>query len=105
MALFSSFYNPRHPRQFDHKPIYWDPHKEELDKRIRKVKREMGMNDDEESIEEYKTEIKGSFVEGTTHLKRSQDRGDDSRSRSNRNVRLGVILAVLFVIFWYFFLK
>ena len=29
MALFS-FYNMRKPRQFDHKPIYWDPHKEEL---------------------------------------------------------------------------
>ena len=26
MALFS-FYNVRKPRQFDHKPIYWDPHK------------------------------------------------------------------------------
>ena len=25
MALFS-FYNMRKPRQFDHKPIYWDPH-------------------------------------------------------------------------------
>lgn len=27
MALFS-FYNTRKPRQFNHKPIYWDPHKE-----------------------------------------------------------------------------
>ena len=26
MALFS-FYNMRKPRQYDHKPIYWDPHK------------------------------------------------------------------------------
>ena len=26
MALFS-FYNVRKPRQFNHKPIYWDPHK------------------------------------------------------------------------------
>ena len=30
MALFS-FYNMRKPRQFDHKPIYWDPHKEALE--------------------------------------------------------------------------
>ena len=33
MALFS-FYNVRKPRQFEHKPIYWDPDKEELEKRI-----------------------------------------------------------------------
>lgn len=105
MALFSSFYNPRHPRQFDHKPIYWDPHKEEIDKRVRKIKREMGMDDGQESLEEYKTEIKGSFVEGTSHLKRSIDRGDESRSRNTRNVRLAVIIAVLFVIFWYLFPK
>ena len=34
MALFS-FYNVRKPRQFDHKPIYWDPHKEAMEDRIR----------------------------------------------------------------------
>ena len=44
MALFS-FYNVRKPRQFDHKPIYWDPHKEAMEDRIRKVKREIGMDD------------------------------------------------------------
>ena len=36
MALFS-FYNMRKPRQFDHKPIYWDPHKEALEERISTV--------------------------------------------------------------------
>ena len=53
MALFS-FYNMRKPRQYDHKPIYWDPHKEALEERISKVKREMGV---EESLEEYKPHI------------------------------------------------
>ena len=42
MALFS-FYNVRKPRQFNHKPIYWDPHKEAMEERVRKMKREMGM--------------------------------------------------------------
>ena len=63
MALFS-FYNMRKPRQFDHKPIYWDPHKEALEERISKVKREMGV---EEPLEEYKPHIKGTFIEGTSH--------------------------------------
>ena len=37
MGMFS-FYNVRKPRQFEHKPIYWDPRKEKLEKRIHKVK-------------------------------------------------------------------
>ena len=38
MALFS-FYNVRKPRQFNHKPIYWDPHKEAMEERVRKSRR------------------------------------------------------------------
>lgn len=68
MALFS-FYNVRKPRQYTHKPIYWDPHKEAMEDRIRKVKREIGM-DDQLSAEDYKAEIKGSFIEGTSHLRK-----------------------------------
>ena len=36
MGLFS-FYNNRRPRQFDHKPIYFDPHKEAMEERVRKI--------------------------------------------------------------------
>ena len=82
MALFS-FYNMRKPRQFDHKPIYWDPHKDPL--------------------EEYKPHIKGTFIEGTSHLKKSVGRGEDSRARRYKNVKLAVALAVLAAFFWYLF--
>ena len=92
MALFS-FYNMRKPRQFDHKPIYWDPHKEALEERISKVKREMGV---EEPLEEYKPHI-------TSHLKKSVGRGEDSRARRYKNVKLAVALAVLAAFFWYLF--
>lgn len=99
MALFS-FYNVRKPRQYNHKPIYWDPHKEALEERVRKVKREMGM---EESLEEYKPQIKGTFIEGTSHLKKSHERGDNHRSRTYKNVKLLIALAVLAVLFWFLF--
>ncbi|MEG1544669.1 MAG: hypothetical protein RR382_09135 [Tannerellaceae bacterium] len=101
MSLFS-FYNTRKPRQFDRQPIYWDPHKEALEERITKVKREIGMID---PVEDYKPSIKGSFVEGTSHLKKSKDKGDDPRSRTYKNVKLVVALAVLGVILWYMFWK
>ena len=80
MALFS-FYNMRKPRQFDHK-------------------REMGV---EEPLEEYKPHIKGTFIEGTSHLKKSVGRGEDSRARRYKNVKLAVALAVLAAFFWYLF--
>ena len=62
MGMFS-FYNMRKPRQFEHKPIYWDPRKEKLEQRIHKVKMEMGV--EETDYEQYKDAIRGSFVEGT----------------------------------------
>lgn len=99
MALFS-FYNMRKPRQYEHKPIYWDPHKEAMEERVRKIKREMGVN---ESQEEYKPQIKGTFIEGTSHLKKSLDRGDDARSRKYKSVKLIVAVAVLGALFWYLF--
>ena len=102
MALFS-FYNIRKPRQFNHKPIYWDPHREALDERIRKVEIEMGVRD--ETIEEYKPNIKGSFVSGMSHLRRSRARGVDIRNRTTKNVRLLLILVVLAAIFWVLYLR
>lgn len=99
MALFS-FYNVRKPRQYNHKPIYWDPHKEAMEERVRKIKREIGM---EESLEEYKPQIKGTFVEGTSHLKKSYEKGDNERSRTYKNVKLLIALAVLGALFWFLF--
>ena len=101
MAVFS-FYNVRKPRQFEHKPIYWDPRKEAMEERVRKVKREMGL---EETEEEYKPQIKGTFIEGTSHLKRSRDKGENSRSREYKNVKLLISRAVLALLFWYLFWK
>ena len=99
MALFA-FYNMRKTRQYEHKTIYCDPHKEAMEERVRKIKREMGV---EESLEEYKPQIKGTFVEGTSHLKKSLDRGDNARSRTYKSVKLIVAIAVLGALFWYLF--
>jgi hypothetical protein len=101
MALFS-FYKVRKPRQFEHKPIYWDPRKEDLEKRTQRIKRELGMEDPDEN---YKPDIKGKFIEGTSHLKKSRMKGDDIRNRKYKNIRLGVILVVLIVLLYVLFFK
>lgn len=101
MALFS-FYSTRKPRQYGHQPIYWDPHKEAMEKRIQTVKQEMGIEVPEE---EYKPQIKGTFIEGTSHLKKSRDKGDNSRSRTYKNIKLLLTGAILGMLFWYLFLS
>jgi hypothetical protein len=99
MGIFS-FYNVRKPRQFDYKPLYYNARKEALEERKLKVKRELGMQIPDK---EYKPQIKGTFVEGTTHLKKSRLRGDDARSRQYKNVRLAIILSLLIVALLFFF--
>jgi hypothetical protein len=92
------FYNVRKPKQFEHKYIYYDPRKEALDERKMKIKREMGL---EITPEEYKPQIKGTFIEGTSHLKKSVLRGDDSRSRMYKSGRLVLFATILAIILWY----
>lgn len=101
MAFFS-FYNVRKPRQYEHKPIYWDPRRENLEERERRIRRELGM---EESLEDYKPQIKGTFIEGTSHLKKNKAKGYDPRSRKYKNVKLILILVLLCVLFWVLFLR
>ena len=102
MAVFS-FYSTRKPRQYDHKPIYFDPRKEALEKRIHKVKMELGV--EEVDPEQYKEAVKGSFIEGTSHLKKSRGKGDDVRNRLYKNMRLILLLVLMAIAYWYFFVK
>ena len=101
MALFP-FYSTRKPRQYNHTPIYWNPEKEAKLERERRIKRELGMETDDEG---YKPSIKGTFVQGTTHLKKSIERGDNSQDRTSRNVKLGIALVVIAVIFWSLYMR
>ena len=98
-----SFYHMPKPRQYDHKPIYYDPQKEALQKRISKVKVEMGV--EKPDYELYKEEIRATFVGSTTHLKKSLDKGDDIRNREYKNRRLILIAVGLVLALWYFFLR
>lgn len=101
MAFFS-FYRVRKPRKYNYQPIYWDPRKENLEERTRKIKREMGL---EKVDENYKPQIKGTFVEGTSHLKKRIEKGETPRSRAYKNIKLVLALVLLGVVLWYLFFK
>lgn len=83
----------RKPRGFHHPYIYVDERKERLAKMEEKARRELGMLPEKEFSPE---DIRGKFVEGTTHLKRRKESG-------RRPMHLGVALILIAVLFylWY----
>ncbi|MGL5012832.1 MAG: hypothetical protein ACRC6V_00890 [Bacteroidales bacterium] len=99
MGLFF-FYNQRKPRQFNHKPIYYDQRKEELEKRIQRVKREMG---EEIKDEEFKPDLKGAFADQTHHVRRRRENPDKGSSATN--IRLFIILVILAILAYFLYFK
>ena len=83
----------RKPRSFNHRYIYVDERKEKLAKMEEKAKRDLGMLPEKEFSPE---DIRGKFIEGTTHLKRRKESG-------RRPMHLGIILVVIAVLayLWY----
>lgn len=90
MGMFKA----RKPRRFNHQYIYHDERKEKLAKMEEKAKRELGMLPEKEFNPE---DIRGKFVEGTTHLKRRKESG-------RRPVHLGVLILIiaLLLFIWHY---
>lgn len=83
----------RKPRGFYHSYIYVDERKEKLAKMEEAAKRELGMLPEKEFSPE---DIRGRFIEGTTHLKRRKESG-------RKPVHLGILLVVIALLayLWY----
>ncbi len=82
----------RQPRAYEHKYIYVDERKEKLQKMEEAAKRELGMLPEREFRPE---DIRGKFVEGTTHLKRRKEDGRKPLSYATMLVAIGVLLFIL----------
>ena len=82
MGMFNSM---RKPRGFNHQYIYVDERKEKLAKMEENAKRDLGMLPE---IEFNPEDIRGKFVEGTTHLKRRKASG-------RKPVSFGIILIII----------
>lgn len=96
----ATIFTTQKPRRFERKNYFGNERKEWLEARIRKVKREMGELPDEE----WKAEetIRGTFIEGTRHLKRRKERDEEEGTgKNNRYVKLGVALILLIIVFYY----
>ncbi len=91
MGLISFFKVPRY-NKFTYMPRYYDPRAEEREKRIRQIKREMGIK--EEGEQPYVPNIKGHM--GTYFKKQRLE-------KRYSNLRLAVIIIILFIISYYLF--
>ena len=83
----------RKPRGFSHSYIEVDERNEKLAKMEENAKRDLGMLPEKEFSPE---DIRGKFIEGTTHLKRRKESG-------RKPMHLGIILVVIAVLIylWY----
>lgn len=90
MGMFSV----REPRRFEHKYIYYDERKEKLDRIEENARRDLGMLQEKKFNPE---EIRGKFLESTTHLKRRKENGGP-----RMDIRFSVVLiaALIFVLHW-----
>lgn len=88
MGMFSI----RKPRGFNHQYIYVDERKEKLQKMEEDAKRDLGMLPPKEFNPE---KIRGSFVNGTTHLKKRKERGKAPLSYGKIIVAIIILLFIL----------
>ena len=86
----------RKPRGFNHQYIYVDERKEKLTNMEEDAKRDLGMLPEKEFSPE---DIKGKFVEVTTHLKRRKQSG-----RKPIHVGLIIIIIALLIYLWHYLL-
>ena len=87
-----SFFRLPSYRVFDHQPIYNDPKKEELERRLKEIKQEMGMEK-----ADYHVTMKGAFrkdKKAKIHVAR--------KHRRMSNLRILIILLGLAVMAYYF---
>lgn len=83
----------RKPRGFHHSYIYVDERKEKLAKMTEDAKRELGMLPEKEFSPE---DIRGKFIEGTTHLRRRKESG-------KKPIHVGMILIAIVVLIYLFY--
>lgn len=92
MFKLKVFHMPK-PRRFYHKPIYWDPAKEEHDKRQERINSKL---ENKNADGEYKIGIKrGSFRQ--YRWESVPETQDMRKQKRQSNIRLIIIIMVLLV--------
>ena len=80
---------PRY-NKFNYQPLYWEPQKEEREKREARIKRELGITEDADGSA-YVPNIKGQF---SSKMARAHPAA--AKQKRAANIRLAIILVFLF---------
>ena len=91
MAL-PSFFKINKNRRFNFIPRYYDPQKENLEKRIKSIEQEMGVKEGEA----YRPSIRKGQM--TNYFNRKK-----GKAQKQSNIRLIIILLVLFLVSYFLF--
>ncbi len=88
------FFKQQEYRRFDLKPRYWDPQKEEREKRERRIKAELNIQSEDYS--EIRTKFRANYNKLKTQRK---------KTRGSYVLRLFMILMLLLLMAYYLFSK
>ena len=91
MGIPSFFRTPK-PKPFNYIPRYYDEQKEDLEERIRNIESEMGVKEGEA----YRPQIRKGHM--SNYFRRKQ-----KRVQKQSNIRLVVIILILFLISYFLF--
>ena len=94
MGLFN-FSTPQ-ARSFNHKPLYYDPAKEEREERERRIKAELGLLDGDYTTTGIESRVKGAMRRGTPGLFEYRQK---AVRKSNRRLLVWIILLAAITFF------
>lgn len=97
MAILRFFRLPK-PKKFEYTPLYYDPKKEAMQERERRISSEL--TGEALSEEDYANRIKGSMR--SPSKRKQKDQKSDARTS---NIRIVLIILVLAFLAWYFILR
>jgi hypothetical protein len=89
MGINLPFFKQRKPRSFQLKPRYYDEHKERLAESEERVRKELGINQEEKEDQRgYEQRIRGKFMQSI----------EGAKERKNEKVRLSIVIAIIFFV-------
>lgn len=98
--MIGRFFHTPKAKQFNIRPRFYDPDKEELDERVRRIKEELGIADEKkEDGKPFSPRIKGQFRNTDGWQSKSSEAA--RKAQNKRLVYLFIILAVIFYLFFY----
>lgn len=98
--MIGKFFHTPNSKQFNFRPRYYNPEKEELDDRVKKIKEEMGIVEEKvDSGKPFHAMIKGQFRNPDGWAAKSS--GDARKAQNKRLIWLVLILVLVFYLFFY----